>query len=259
MIKKIIIFITLILSMSGYSLAQKDTLYLSVASSLYNVSKSLVEEWKKTNSTEVVIITGPTSLIARQIYNGQTSDIIITANKDWLLWMNNKELINIEEASLIAKNSLIFSSGINKGFYIDIKSKNFREDFVDQLSSSKFPIPHPSTVPLGIYAKEALESMGLWRLLEKKFVYTASSQSNLKFISNGDALVGISYLSDAISSPNILIVAKIDEKIFSYKKPTYWAAKIKRNEADNDYDFIKWLRSIEAQRIIKNYGFESIN
>ena len=102
MIKKIIIFITLILSMSGYSLAQKDTLYLSVASSLYNVSKSLVEEWKKTNSTEVVIITGPTSLIARQIYNGQTSDIIITANKDWLLWMNNKELINIEEASLIS-------------------------------------------------------------------------------------------------------------------------------------------------------------
>ena len=199
MIKKIIILITLILSMSGYSLAQKDTLYLSVASSLYNVSKSLVEEWKKTNSTEVVIITGPTSLIARQIYNGQTSDIIITANKDWLLWMNNKELINIEEASLIAKNSLIFSSGVNKGFYIDIKSENFREDFVDQLSSSKFPIPHPSTVPLGIYAKEALESMGLWSLLEKKFVYTASSQSNLKFISNGDALVGISYLSDAIS------------------------------------------------------------
>ena len=259
MIKKIIAFVILISSMSNYSLAQKDTLYLSVASSLYNVSKSLTEEWKRKNNTDVVIITGPTSLIARQIYNGQTSDIIISANRDWLLWMNNKELINIEEASLIAKNSLIFSSGINKGFYVDINSKNFKEDFINQLSSSMFPIPHPSTVPLGIYAKEALKSMELWSLLEGKLVYTASSQSNLKFISNGDALVGISYLSDAVSSPNILIVAKIDEKIFRFEKPTYLAAKINRNKNNNDYGFINWLKSKEAQRIIKNYGFETIN
>ena len=122
-----------------------------------------------------------------------------------------------------------------------------------------FPITHPSTVTLGIYAKEALKSMELWSLLESKLVYTASSQSNLKFISNGNALVGISYLSDAVSSPNILIVAKIDEKIFRYEKPTYWAAKINRNKNDNDYGFINWLKSKEAQRIIKNYGFETIN
>ena len=104
-----------------------------------------------------------------------------------------------------------------------------------------------------IWEEKVPISKNLYDLLKKKDLEKS------KFISNGDALVGISYLSDAISSPNILIVAKIDEKIFSYKKPTYWAAKIKRNEADNDYDFIKWLRSIEAQRIIKNYGFESIN
>ena len=58
---------------------------------------------------------------------------------------------------------------------------------------------------------------------------------------------------------NAYLIAKIGEKIFSYKKPTYWAAKIKRNKADNDYNFIEWLRSKEAQKIIKNYGFESIN
>ena len=51
MIKKIIAFVILISSMSNYSLAQKDTLYLSVASSLYNVSKSLTEEWKRKNNT----------------------------------------------------------------------------------------------------------------------------------------------------------------------------------------------------------------
>ena len=56
MIKKIIAFVILISSMSNYSLAQKDTLYLSVASSLYNVSKSLTEEWKRKNNTDVVII-----------------------------------------------------------------------------------------------------------------------------------------------------------------------------------------------------------
>ena len=97
-----------------------------------------------------------------------------------------------------------------------------------------FPIPHPSTVPLGIYAKEALKSMELWSLLESKLVYTASSQSNLKFISNGDALVGISYLSDAVSSPNILIVAKIDEKILPQKAKQYYN-RIVTNHPDSPY------------------------
>lgn len=259
MLKKLIIFIILIIGLSSQLFAKKEKLYISVASSLYIVSKSLAIEWEKKNNIDLIIVTGPTSLISRQIYNGQNSDLIITANRDWLNWLDNKQLINIKNAEIVAKNSLVFSSGINQGFYIDVNSKSFKNDFLEQISSSMFPIPHPSTVPLGIYAKQALESMDLWDSLKNKFVFTASSQANLKFLSNGDSLVGISYKSDVISSSKILIVAEINESIFKYDKPTYWAAKITRNGNKKDFGFLKWLKSNEAQKIIKSFGFEPIN
>ena len=257
MTQKIIIFVILLAFSNIKLLAENETLHLSVASSLYNLSKSLTSEWEKKTNIKTVVITGPTSLIARQIHNGQLSNLIITANRDWLAWMEDRELINIESISVIAKNSLVFSSGINQGFFIDINSINFKENFKDQLSSSMFAIPHPSSVPLGIYAKQALKSLDLWDDLNGKLVFTSSSQSNLKFIEKGEAIIGISYLSDTISSSKVLVVAKIDDSIFPYEKPTYWAAKIKRNGNDNDFGFLEWLKSSEAQKIIKNYGFET--
>ena len=81
----------------------------------------------------------------------------------------------------------------------------------------------------------------------------------MKFLSNGDSLVGISYKSDVISSSKILIVAEINESIFKYDKPTYWAAKITRNGNKKDFGFLNWLKSNEAQKIIKSFGFEPIN
>ena len=43
-----------------------ENLTVSVASSLYNVSHELAREWEKTSNKKVVIISGSTSLLARQ-------------------------------------------------------------------------------------------------------------------------------------------------------------------------------------------------
>ena len=137
----------------------EDKLTISVASSLYNVSKELIKEWKKTNNKRIIIITGSTPLLARQIERGQKSDIIITANYSWLEWMIDRDLIEESSIKKIAKNSLVFITGINKNIHLDINSSKFKDDLVEQISSSKISIPHPSSVPLGIYSKQALQSL----------------------------------------------------------------------------------------------------
>ena len=236
----------------------EDKLTISVASSLYNVSKELTKEWEKINNKKIIIITGSTPLLARQIERGQKSDIIITANYSWLEWMINRNLIEKSSIKKIAKNSLVFITGINKNVYLDINSFKFKDDLVEQISSSKISIPHPSSVPLGIYSKQALKSLDAWSLVQKKLVFTSSAQSNLKFISQGEANIGISYLSDALLSSKVKILSYIDEKKFNYDKPTYWAAKIKRNNKNNDFNFLQWLESRKSQEIFKDYGFETI-
>ena len=253
-----ILIISFLLILTINKLYGDDKLTISVASSLYNVSKELVKEWEKTNNKRITIITGSTPLLARQIDRGQKSDIIITANYSWLKWMIDKNLIEESSIKEIAKNSLVFITGINKNIHLDINSIEFKNDLIEQISSSKISIPHPSSVPLGIYSKQALQSLDAWSLVQKKLVFTSSAQSNLKFISQGEANIGISYLSDALLSSKVKILSYIDEKKFNYDKPTYWVAKIKRNNKNNDFNFLQWLESRKSQEILKDYGFETI-
>jgi len=257
MMKNILItsFVIIILISNVYA---EDKYTISVASSLYNVSKELTKEWEKTNNKKIITITGSTSLLARQIERGQKSDIIITANYSWLKWMIDRNLIEENSIKKIAKNSLVFITGINKNIHLDINSLKFKDDLIEQISSSKISMPHPSSVPLGIYSKQALKSLGAWSLIQDKLVFTSSAQSNLKFISQGEVNIGISYLSDAILSSKVKIISYIDNKKFNYDKPTYWAAKINRSNKNNDFKFLQWLESQKSQEIFKNYGFETI-
>ena len=119
MMKNILItsFVIIILISNVYA---EDKYTISVASSLYNVSKELTKEWEKTNNKKIITITGSTSLLARQIERGQKSDIIITANYSWLKWMIDRNLIEENSIKKIAKNSLVFITGINKSFFLEL-------------------------------------------------------------------------------------------------------------------------------------------
>ena len=66
MMKKIIIIFFVIIFNLNNAHGSKN-LTVSVASSLYNVSHELARDWEKTNNKKVVIISGSTSLLARQI------------------------------------------------------------------------------------------------------------------------------------------------------------------------------------------------
>ena len=155
---------------------------------------------------------------------------------DYLLKRKNKIKSNLKSVTNIVR---------------DVK-KN-RDNLIELIRLSRFSIPHPSSVPLGIYSKQAMISLGVWPLIQEKLVFTSSAQSNLKFISQGEVNIGISYLSDALLSPKVKILSKI-----KYEQPTYWAAKINKNSKNIGLNFINWLESRKAQNIIKNYGFESI-
>ena len=102
-----------------------ENLTVSVASSLYNVSHELAREWEKTSNKKVIIISGSTSLLARQIERGQKSDVIITANYSWLKWMIDKNLI--EKVGLSVQESIDMCSNIPieviKGVSSQIKLK----------------------------------------------------------------------------------------------------------------------------------------
>ena len=56
---------------------------------------------------------------------------------------------------------------------------------------SRIAIGHPSIVPAGDYAKEALVHFGLWETLQSKFVFGTDVRATLAYVTAGNADVAI--------------------------------------------------------------------
>ena len=61
-------------------------------------------------------------------------------------------------------------------------------------------------VPVGKYAKAALEKLGAWQAAEPKFAMAESVRAALALVARGEAVLGIVYSTDAKVEPGVKIV-----------------------------------------------------
>src|SRR5204863_6416021 len=61
-------------------------------------------------------------------------------------------------------------------------------------------------VPVGIYAKEALQKLGLWEAVEPKLAMVGNVRAALVLVARGEAPLGIVYATDAKAEPAVKII-----------------------------------------------------
>ena len=109
------------------------------------------------------------------------------------------------------------------------------------------------SVPVGKYAKAALEKLGSWRAVEAKFAMAESVRAALTLVSRGEAPLGIVYSTDARVEPGVKIVGTFpadSHPAIVYPVATTTTAK---TEATG---YLAFLRSSAAKNILERYGFK---
>ena len=66
-------------------------------------------------------------------------------------------------------------------------------------------------MPVGKYAKAALEKLGAWQAAEPKFAMAENVRAALALVARGEAVLGIVYETDAKVEPGVKIVGKFPE------------------------------------------------
>src|SRR5207253_7350769 len=107
-------------------------------------------------------------------------------------------------------------------------------------------------VPVGKYAKSALEKLGAWENVRSKFAMTENVRAALVLVARGEAVLGIVYETDAKVEPNVKIVGVFPAD--SHPPITYPVAAtvIAKAEANG---YLAYLRSTAAKNIFERYGF----
>jgi molybdate transport system substrate-binding protein len=111
----------------------------------------------------------------------------------------------------------------------------------------------PDSVPAGVYARSYLQSLGLWRPLEKNVIPTLDVRAALAAVESGRADAGVVYATDAAISNKVRIAFRVPRE--QGPPMVYTLAPLKRSSKPGTRAFVRFLASREAAPTYERYGF----
>ena len=139
------------------------------------------------------------------------------------------------------KDSKIDTVAIGQGF-----------DLATLAGDGKIATGDVKSVPVGKYAKAALEKLGSWSAAEPKFAMAESVRAALLLVSRGEAALGIVYATDAKVDPGVKVIGTFpadSHPAIIYPVAATTTAKPEAN------DYLAFLRSAAAKTVLEKYGF----
>ena len=118
----------------------------------------------------------------------------------------------------------------------------------------KIALAEPATVPVGIYAREYLQKLGLWDAVKEKIVPTENVRGTLAAVESGNVDTGIVYKTDALISQKIKIAVEISAA--EGPKISYPVAVLKASkQPERATKFAEYLAGPKARSIFAKFGF----
>ena len=178
------------------------TVRISAAASLSNVLEDIVETGRTRLESPVRIHTAGSQMVARQIAEGQPADIVFLANQRWMDHLEERGKIVAKSRVELLSNRIVLIG--KTGAPQDIEEANDLRRYPGKLA-----LGNPQGVPAGIYARQTLQSMGIWSHVEDQIVSFPHVRATLSAVSSGSISLGIVYETDAQLLEDINIIARL--------------------------------------------------
>lgn len=217
-----------------------------------DVLTELKELYEQNHQVELLFNFGGSGALKQQIIQGAPVDLFISASKDHVDELVEKQYIPANYHSPLVANSLVLITPKNDNRIILTLS-----DLQDQ-SIEKIAIGIPETVPAGSYAKEVLQNAKLWSQIEDKLIYTKDVSQVLTYVETENVDAGMVYKTDAFSTKKVEVTENINPSLHS--PIMYYLGVLKKTtnriESQSLFEF---LQSSAAQQVFKKYGFNVLD
>ncbi|MCS3761709.1 molybdate ABC transporter substrate-binding protein [Bradyrhizobium centrosematis] len=191
------------------------------------------------------------SVLARQIEQGAPADVFVSADTDWMDYAISKKTINEASRVNLLGNSIVLIAP--KDSEIDNVAIAQGFELAKLAGDGRIATGDVKSVPVGKYAKAALEKLGAWQAAEPKFAMAESVRAALTLVARGEAALGIVYSTDAKVDPSVKIVGTFPAD--SHPAIIYPVAATTTAKAGTS-DYLAFLRSSAAKTIFEKYGFK---
>ena len=183
--------------------AEVRPLLVFAAASLKNALDDIDEAWRRGTGKPTAISYAASSLLAKQIENGAPADLFISADSDWMDYLESRKLIKPQSRSDLLGNSIVLVAPTISTVELTI-APGFA--LAAALGGGRLAMADPAAVPAGRYGKAALDKLGVWDTVANRIAAAENVRAALLLVARGEAPLGIVYRTDAAVEPGVRII-----------------------------------------------------
>lgn len=232
------------------SAAQEQAITVFAAASLKNALDDVNAAFTKNTGIKVVASYAATSALMKQVENGAPADVFASADVDWMEYGARNKLIKDDTRIDLLGNRLVLIAPKDSKLGNVAIAPGF--DLAKLAGDSRIVTGDVRAVPVGRYAKAALEKLGAWGAAEQKFAMTENVRAALTLVARGEAQLGIVYATDAKAEPNVKIVGVFPE---TSHPPIVYPVALTMNAKADAAQYLAFLQSRAAKAVFEAYGF----
>ena len=237
----------------GFSFAASAKVTVFAAASMTDALQQVAKDYAKQNpKNEVVFSFASSSTLAKQVEEGAPADIFVSASNKWMKYLSEKDLTVKETEKVLVGNDLVLIAPVKSAVNsVDIA----KGEWINALKDSYLSVGDPAHVPAGQYAEEALTKLNLWDKVQERLARAKDVRGALALVERAEAPYGIVYSTDAKISQQVKTVAVFPAD--SHKPVVYPVSILKDHDNTDSRDFLKYLESDAAKKVLVGYGFSA--
>ena len=224
---------------------------VSAAISLTDALEDAGRAYRAAGGGEVRLNFGGSNVLARQILNGAPVDLFVSADE--------AQMKLIEAAGAIASGTRVDLLGNKLAVVLSSSAPAVKDaEGLAQPAIRRMALGDPDAVPAGVYAKQYLQSAGVWDRLSARIVPVANVRAALTAVETGNVDAAIVYESDLTAASRARLAFVVSGP--AAPRIVYPAAVLARSKNRPEAErFLAFLRGKEGSAIFKRFRFEPIS
>ena len=238
------------MAIPAQGLTQTRDVVVFAAASLKNALDDVAAQWGKESGKRAAIAYAGSPQLARQIEQGAPADLFVSADLDWMDYLERRGLIlkatrtNLlgNRIVLVAPSDSRIESRIEPGFGL-----------AALLGTGRLAIADPNAVPAGKYGKASLQALGVWDAVKNRLAQAENARAALLLVSRGEVPLGVVFSTDAQADPNVRILGTFPES--THPPIVYPAAVVAGKTSPDASVLLAYLSSPSSRPLFEKHGF----
>lgn len=224
-----------------------EPLLVSAASDLAEVLPQIQALWEGATGRRMQLNLGSTGQLAQQIERGAPVDLFLAASRSFVDALDRGGLIRPQTKQLygIGRLTLWRRAG-------DALAMTGLEDLTKP-AVRRIAIANPDHAPYGMAAREALQAVGLWEVLQPKLILGENIRQAQHYAERGHVDVAIAALAISLHRPGqwTLVPADLHRPL-----EQMLAIPARSRQPAIAQEFADWLvQGTEGRKLMRRYGF----